>query len=82
MLCHERVIVTDCRGYRLRSSFIRSLCPHCGTHLAFILDGAAELDVTVGSLDDPTTAKPGYHIFADTRLPWLQLADELPEYDD
>ena len=52
------------------------------TPLAFVIDGAAELDVTVGSLRDPAAAKPGYHIFADTRLPWLRLADDLPEYDD
>ena len=60
----------------------RYFCRECGTHLAFVIDGAAELDVTVGSLRDPAAAKPGYHIFADTRLPWLRLADDLPEYDD
>ena len=60
----------------------RYFCRECGTHLAFIIDGAAELDVTVGSLRDPAAAEPGYHIFADTRLPWLRLAGDMPEYDD
>ena len=60
----------------------RYFCRDCGTHLAFIIDDADELDVTVGSLRDPAAAEPGYHIFADTRLPWLRLSDDMPEYDD
>ena len=38
--------------------------------------------MTVGSLSDPAAAAPGYHIFADTRLPWLRLAADPPAYDD
>ncbi len=60
----------------------RYFCRDCGTHLAFIIDDADELDVTVGSLHDPAAAEPRYHIFADTRLPWLRLSDDMPEYDD
>jgi hypothetical protein len=60
----------------------RWFCPACGTHMAFEIDGAKELDITVGSLDRPAEVEPGYHIFADTRLPWLRLEDRLPAYDD
>ncbi len=35
-----------------------------------------------GALRYRAAAAPAYHIFADTRLPWLRLADDLPAYDD
>ena len=60
----------------------RHFCAACGTHMAFAIDGAKELDVTVASLDKLTAVEPDYHIFAGTRLAWLNLEDGLPEYDD
>jgi hypothetical protein len=60
----------------------RYFCSKCGTHLAFVVDGAAEIDVTVCSMDDPSEHQPEYHIFNDTRLKWLHLSDGLPAYDD
>ena len=60
----------------------RNFCTQCGSHLAFMIDGAKELDVTVGSLDEPLKYEPQYHIFNDTRLGWLSLRDDLPKYDD
>ncbi len=60
----------------------RYFCGACGSHMVFIVDGAKELDVTVGSLDRPDAVKPGYHIFADTRMPWLKMTDGLPEHAD
>jgi hypothetical protein len=50
--------------------------------MVFTIDGAKELDITVGSLDDPNAFAPNYHIFNDTRLPWMKLEDGLPAYDD
>jgi hypothetical protein len=60
----------------------RYYCSQCGSHMAFTVDGAKELDVTVGSLDHAETVKPNYHIFSDTRMPWMDIGDSLPRYDD
>ena len=60
----------------------RYFCADCGSHMVFVIDGAEELDVTVASLDHPENIEPNHHIFVDTRMAWLKLADGLPEYDD
>jgi hypothetical protein len=60
---------------------LRSFCAHCGTPLTFMDGpGADELDVTVCSFDQPATVTPADHVWADDRLPWIQLADDLPVY--
>jgi hypothetical protein len=33
---------------------------------------ADQVDVTVGTLDDPTVFRPTQDVFADQRLPWVQ----------
>jgi hypothetical protein len=60
----------------------RHFCSQCGSHMAFTIDEAKELDITVASLDDPLAFTPQYNIFYDTRMPWLTFVDDLPKYDD
>ena len=61
----------------------RSFCPGCGTQLTFVAtDDPAFLDVTLASLDDPAAFAPEAHIWTTSRIPWLDLGDELPRYAD
>ena len=60
----------------------RLFCSHCGTPLAFTTGPEAdEVDVTVCSFDQPEVLEPGDHTWAEDRLPWVRLADDLPVYD-
>lgn len=59
----------------------RSFCPACGTQLTFEhADYPQEIDVTTCSLDDPQALPPKTHIHTSSKLPWIHLADGLPEY--
>ncbi len=59
----------------------RGFCGACGTQITFRgLDTPDEVDVTTCSLDDPGEEPPGDHTFVRSRVPWLQLADDLPRY--
>jgi hypothetical protein len=54
----------------------RSFCPECGstvTHWADIMQGV--IMVNVGSLDDPTWAKPAMQIYCGSALSWAVLPD-------
>lgn len=52
---------------------VRSFCPKCGTPIVFKGDNRKnEVDVTVGSLDDPQDFKPAEDVFAGQRLPWVK----------
>jgi hypothetical protein len=59
----------------------RSFCPRCGTQLTFQhADYAQEIDVTICSLDEPDRLPPKDHTRTSSRLDWIKLADQLPEY--
>lgn len=50
----------------------RGFCPVCGSQFTFEDDKRADqVDVTVGTLDDPKSFKPMQDVFAEQRLPWV-----------
>ena len=49
----------------------RYFCSHCGTHVACVNTAHPDIvDVTVGSLDDPTPYPPSINVHEDTQLSW------------
>jgi hypothetical protein len=66
-----------------RSSDIadRGFCAACGTPLTYQALGRDYLDVTIGSLDEPSAVSPTRQIAADAAVAWLWAAlatDNLP----
>jgi hypothetical protein len=60
---------------------VRSFCAQCGTPLTFMSgQDADEVDVTVCSFDEPASVTPADHTWVEDRLPWVRLADGLPNY--
>ena len=59
----------------------RSFCDRCGTPIAYE-DGrlAGDIYIMLGALDRPEDVVPQHHSFDSLRLPWLELADDLPRY--
>lgn len=63
------------------ASRLRSFCPSCGTPLTFMSSpDSDEVDVTVCSFDTPDTILPADHTWTSDKLPWVRLADHLPEH--
>lgn len=57
----------------------RGFCATCGTPLTFdYLDGE-HVDLTIGSLDDPTAVRLAHHFGIDSRVPGWIPPDALPE---
>ena len=60
---------------------IRSFCATCGTPLTFMTGSDADgIDVTVSSFDRTEAVTPIDHTWVEDRLPWIHLADGLPEH--
>lgn len=58
----------------------RPFCPNCGTPLGFRFKDGAGLDVTLGSLDDPTPFRPVAHFGCEAmHAAWLDTSD-LPQH--
>jgi len=59
----------------------RGFCPGCGTALTYRDEGrAAQIDVTLATLDEPAAVTPRMHVWTAHRLPWVQPGDGLPQH--
>jgi hypothetical protein len=67
--------------YRSSPAVNRGFCGHCGTTLTYCHEQRAdEIDVTLASLDDPGALRPAMHIWVEDKLPWVVIADGLPQF--
>jgi len=58
----------------------RPYCRECGTSLGFAFPDGENMDVTVGSLDDPSRYRPKHHFGAESlHRAWINT-EGLPEY--
>src|SRR5438552_3406524 len=57
-------------------------CDKCGTYVWSRYHGAPGdyLFVRAGTLDKPETVRPDVHIFTRSKLPWLDLPEEVPAF--
>ena len=63
-------------SYRSSERAVRHFCPVCGSTLFWREDDGDEVDVFLGTFDQPgRLPAPGYAIWAEHRVPWLP---ELP----
>jgi len=56
----------------------RGFCSRCGTPLSFEFNDSQNMDLSVGSLDDPSVLKPVSHYAIETRIASWHADDGLP----
>jgi hypothetical protein len=57
----------------------RGFCARCGTQLTYGNERwPGEVDVTIGSLDDPSRVAPAAHIWMEDAASWDRPSDGLP----
>jgi hypothetical protein len=68
--------------YRSSPPVLRGLCAACGTCITYGNDARdGEIDVTLGSLDEPARLAPRMHVWVADKLPWVKIADGLPQFE-
>lgn len=60
----------------------RRFCRDCGTALEYREQGREEVGLNSVTLDHPEWFPPQKHIWYASRLPWFELADDLPRFDE
>ena len=57
-------------------------CGRCGTYVRSRYQAAPgdTVFVRAGTLDNPEVVKPQVHIFTRTKLPWLELPNDVPAF--
>ena len=69
--------------YRSSSHAERRFCGSCGTPLTFhSVHYPDQIDVTIGSLDNPEKVRPDRHIWISAKIPWLTLDPDLPAHEE
>ena len=58
-------------SFRSSPAAYRDFCSACGTPLGFRYQDAPHMEVTIGSLDHPETARPERNFGVESRLPWI-----------
>jgi hypothetical protein len=67
--------------YRSSATVLRGFCAACGTSLTFLNEGCTDdIDLTLASLDEPQRLAPTMHLWVQDKLPWVSIADGLPQY--
>ena len=62
----------------------RAFCGKCGTPLTWEGDGGDPgpiIEFHISTFDDPNVLVPTAHAFALERIPWFDIADNLPRYE-
>ena len=54
----------------------RGFCSQCGTTLTW--EGRGDIALQIGTLDDPDEHVPTLHWFHEERIPWFDVASDLP----
>lgn len=60
---------------------LRAFCGQCGTPLTYTnAQRPAEVDITIGSLDQPALTVPVDHVWMEDAVTWDRPADGLPQH--
>lgn len=66
------------RTFASSSAAERTFCAACGTPLSFRYTARESMSVTLGSLDEPTRARPTRQYGIEGRVPWFHEIAGLP----
>lgn len=60
----------------------RSFCRACGAPLTIhVRPQPNEIDVAVGTLDNPNSVEPAFHLYVRAAPEWTNLDDGLPQHE-
>jgi hypothetical protein len=61
-------------------TFMHVFCRVCGSSMPRLDEGRSIAIVPMGSFDDDPGVRPERHIFVDSRAPWDEITDTLPQF--
>ena len=60
----------------------RHFCADCGSPIGFeAAHYPGGMHLYAASLEDPADFRPEFHVNYQSKLPWLEITDDLPKYD-
>ncbi|MBO9097931.1 MULTISPECIES: GFA family protein [unclassified Rhizobium] len=65
-------------SYRSSEAAERGFCSRCGTPLTFKAVGSDQIDISIGSLDNPAKVEPKGQHWTSSKVPWFDTQPHLP----
>lgn len=56
-------------------------CGVCGSFLFSVIAENGNTHVAMGTLIDPPSIKPSFHMFVGSKAPWYEITDSLPQFE-
>ena len=66
------------RAFRSSSLAERHFCGDCGTPLSYHQIDGPNMEILLGTFDNPSCLEPTYAIAIESKLPWLERLHVLP----
>lgn len=68
--------------YESSSGVHRSFCPRCGSPIAYSSERhfPGEVHIYLGTLVDPGSVTPSFHVHTAEQVPWFEVLDDLPRF--
>lgn len=70
------------RGYRAKPNEERCFCSICGSPIFTRIDGAENIGLALGTLDDDPGVHSTMHVFVSDKAPWHEITDTLPQFSE
>ena len=61
---------------------LRVFCPTCGTRLFAERPSASRVGIALAAFDHPNALPPECHFFVSSKIGWVRLNDDLPQYPE
>lgn len=69
--------------YRSSETVIKTFCKICGSNLISMYDDHPDyIGVPIGGLDQDPGSRPVAHIYVDSKSPWYEIKDNLPQFKE
>lgn len=69
--------------YRSEGATARAFCSVCGSSLfGATWPEGEEVSIRLGSIDGDPGIRPQFHTFVDSKAPWDEILDDLPQYPE
>ena len=79
----DQVTVTgETARFPSSEALFRVFCPACGTRVMAERPSAGRIGVALALFDDPAGLSPECHFFVASKVPWVRINDDLPQYPE
>jgi len=68
-------------SYASSPGVTRTHCGRCGSPISYASNRSSQVDLYIGTLDDPAAIVPAFHVHVAEQLPWFETTDALPRYE-